>query len=58
MSGFNIWRGLRAGISVKAAPVDRLGAEVEAALDFDAVDIEAVTGLNVGTLLALQEGFC
>ena len=32
------------------------GAEVEAALDLDAVDVEAVAGLDVGALLALEIG--
>ena len=53
-SGFRRWPGSRAGILVEAAPVDGLGAEVEAALDLDAVDVEAVARLDVGALLALE----
>ena len=45
---------LRAGVLVEAAPVDGLGAEVEAALDLDTVDVEAVARLDVGALLALE----
>ena len=56
MSGFSMGCGLRARVLVKAAPVDGLGAEVEAALDLDAVDIEAIASLDVGTLLALEIG--
>jgi hypothetical protein len=41
VSGFRIG-ALRARVLVEAAPVDGLGAEVEAALDLDAIDIEAV----------------
>ena len=47
-------RALRAGVLVEAAPVDGLGPEVEAAFDLHPVDIEAVSGLDIGTLLALQ----
>lgn len=46
--------GLRARVLVEAAPVDGLGAEVEAALDLDAVHIEAIACLDVGALLALE----
>ena len=49
-------RGLHAGIFVETSPVDCLGAEVEAALDFDTVDVEAVTSFDVGALLALEVG--
>ena len=57
MSGFSISaRWLRARVLVEAAPVDGLGAEVEAALDLDAVDVEAVARLDVGALLALEIG--
>jgi hypothetical protein len=56
MSGFSVGCGLRARVLVEAAPVDGLGAEVEAALDLDAVDVEAVARLDVGALLAFQIG--
>src|SRR5690606_10339136 len=56
MSGFSMGRGLCARVLVEAAPVDGLGAEVEAALDLDPVDVEAVAGLDVGALLAFQIG--
>jgi hypothetical protein len=49
-------RGLRAGVLVEAAPVDGLGPEIEPALDLDAVNIEAVAGLDVGALLAFEIG--
>lgn len=55
VSGFRIG-SLRARVLVEAAPVDGLGAEVEAALDLDPIDVEAVAGFDVGTLLALQIG--
>lgn len=42
MSGFSMGCGLRAWVLVEAAPVDGLCAEVEAALDLDPVDVEAV----------------
>ena len=47
MSGFKK-RDLRARVLVETAPVDGLGAEVEAALDLDPVDVEAVACLDVG----------
>jgi len=47
---------LRARVLVEAAPVDGLGAEVEAALDLDPVDIEAIARLDVGALLAFEIG--
>src|SRR5690606_1212059 len=46
--------GSRSRILVETAPVDGLGAEVEAALDLDAVDVEAVARLDIGTLLAFE----
>ena len=55
MSGFRM-RALRARVLVEAAPVDGLRAEVEAALDLDAVDVKAVAGLDVGALLTLELG--
>ena len=45
---------LRARVLVEAAPVDGLGAEVEAALDLNTVDIEAVARLDVSALLTLE----
>lgn len=41
MSGFRK-RDLRARVLVEAAPVDGLGTEVEARLDLDAVNVDAV----------------
>ena len=55
MSGFRK-RDLRARVLVEAAPVDCLGAEVEAALDLDAIDVEAVARLDVGALLPFEIG--
>src|SRR5262245_17811003 len=45
-----------AGVVGHAAPVDRLGGEVETTLDLDAVDLEAHALLNVNALLALEVG--
>lgn len=49
-------RASRARVFVETAPVDGLGAEVEAALNLDAIDVEAVARLDVGSLLALEIG--
>ena len=59
MSGCRMGFALRARVLVEAAPVDGLGAEVEAALDLDAIDVETVARFDVGALLTLEIGvFC
>lgn len=50
------YQHLHPQVAEKASPVDRLGGEVVAGLDLDAVDLKARAGLGVDALLAFEIG--
>ena len=56
MSGFSMGCGLRARVLVETAPVDGLGAEVEAALDLDTIEYAYLEGQQ-GAYIETRNGF-